>query len=141
MFHALAAAALAIVLHDPQAIYDISFQLSFVSVTAVAWRLSHWPDGLEEQSPPGRFTRAQRWIAEALVMSAAVTLATVPLTAFYFNQVSWLGLVTNLAAVPLMGGLLVPMGLLSALVQAGASGAELPFAAAIQWSLFSSPPS
>jgi competence protein ComEC len=135
MFHALAAAALAIVLHDPQAIYDISFQLSFVSVTAVAWRLSHWPDSPEEQPPSSRFTRVQRWIAEALAMSAAVTLATVPLTAFYFNQVSWLGLVTNLAAVPLMGGLLVPMGLLSALVHGGASGAELPFAAAIQWSM------
>jgi len=35
MFHALAAAALAIVLQDPQVIYDISFQLSFLSVCAV----------------------------------------------------------------------------------------------------------
>ena len=135
MFHALAAAALAIVLHDPQAIYDISFQLSFVSVSAVAWRLSLWRDDPEEQPPPGRLTPAQRWIGEALAMSAAVTLATVPLTALYFNQVSWLGLVTNLAAVPLMGGLLVPMGLLAALVQGGGSGGELPFAAVIQWSM------
>jgi competence protein ComEC len=135
MFHALGAAALAIVLHDPQAIYDISFQLSFVSVTAVAWRLSLWTDSPEEPSPAGGFTRARRWMAEALAMSAAVTLATVPLTAFYFNQVSWLGLVTNLAAVPLMGGLLVPMGLLAAVGPGGASAGGLPFAEVIQWSM------
>ena len=135
MFHALATAALAIVLHDPQAIYDISFQLSFVSVGAVAWRLSLRPDGPGEQPMPDRFTRARTWVAEALSMSAAVTLVTLPLTALYFNQVSWLGLVTNLVAVPLMGGLLVPLGLLAALVQGEASGGELPFAAAIQWSM------
>lgn len=42
LFHALSAAALVILLHDPQALFDISFQLSFVSVLAIAgwlaWR-------------------------------------------------------------------------------------------------------
>jgi competence protein ComEC len=69
---------------------------------------------------------------EALAMSALVTVTTIPLVAFYFNQVPWLGLLTNLAAVPVMGGVLVPMGLFAAL---GAAEEGLPFTAAVQWSI------
>jgi len=47
-------------------------------------------------------------------MSGVVTVATLPLVALYFNQVPWLGVVTNLLAVPFTGALLVPIGLLSA---------------------------
>jgi competence protein ComEC len=135
MFHALAAAALAIVLHDPRAIYDISFQLSFLSVCAVAWQLSRSRDVPDEEDliPRSRLSRLKRWGVEALTMSALVTMATIPLVAFYFNQVSWLGLLSNLVAVPLMGGVLVPLGLLSALGHT--DGAGLPFASAIQWSM------
>jgi competence protein ComEC len=134
MFHALAAAALAIVLHDPQAIYDISFQLSFLSVGAVAWRLSKAVTP-EDPAPPSRSLRAGRWIVDALAMSAIVTMTTLPLVAFYFNQVSWLGLATNLAAVPVMGGLLVPIGLVAALSQGWTPESGLPFAAVLQWSM------
>jgi competence protein ComEC len=135
MFHALGAAAVAIVLHDPQAIYDISFQLSFLSVCAVAWRLSQPSIQEEDSRPPSRFAQAGLWGAEALAMSALVTVTTVPLVALYFNQVSWLGLVTNLAAVPLMGGVLVPLGLVAAVGHLGTQGIELPFTAMIQWSM------
>jgi competence protein ComEC len=68
-------------------------------------------------------------------MSALVTAATMPLVAFYFNQVSWLGLFTNLVAVPLMGGVLVPMGLLAAFGHAYGEGGGLPFPSAIQWAM------
>jgi competence protein ComEC len=40
LFHALSAAAVVILLHDPQALFDISFQLSFLSVIAMAGWLS-----------------------------------------------------------------------------------------------------
>ena len=137
MFHALSVAAVGILLHDPRAIYDISFQLSFLSVCAIAWWLC-WSavmpnDRTEDAS--SRLSRVARWGTEAFVMSAVVTLTTVPLVAFYFNQLPWLGLVTNLLAVPIMGGLLVPMGLLSALWQSALGTEDLPFAGAIQWSI------
>jgi competence protein ComEC len=136
IFHALAAAALAIVLHDPQVIYDISFQLSFLSVCAVAWQLSR-PREISDQDRESstRWFKAWQWMGEALAMSTIVTVTTIPLVALYFNQVSWMGLLTNVMAVPLMGGLLVPMGLLAALGQARAPGEGLPFATAIQWSM------
>lgn len=136
MFHALAAAALVIVLHDPQAIYDISFQLSFLSVCAVAWRLSRTSMVQhEEATPPSIPWRARQWAVDALALSALVTVTTIPLVALYFNQVSWLGFVTNLAAVPLMGGVLVPLGLMAALGHGSGADAGLPFSSVVQWSM------
>ncbi|HEU4501628.1 MAG TPA: DNA internalization-related competence protein ComEC/Rec2 [Nitrospira sp.] len=136
MFHALSAAALIIVAHDPQAIYDISFQLSFLSVSAVAWWLAK-TQGAEDHNAPPRSKRALigQWISDALLMSAVVTVVTIPLVALYFNQFPWLGLLTNLAAVPLMGGILVPMGLAAVLWQGVFGGGHLPLAEVIQWSM------
>jgi competence protein ComEC len=137
MFHALSVAAMAILLHDPQAIYDISFQLSFLSVCAIAWWLS-WSALTQDDRTtvtPSRLSRIMQWVGNAFVMSAVVTLTTLPLVALYFNQLPWLGVFTNLMAVPIMGGLLVPMGLVSALWQIVVGTDSLPLAGAIQWSL------
>ncbi len=136
MFHALAAAALTILLHDPQAIYDISFQLSFLSVCAVAWRLTRSSEDSDRTAQSSSaLSRGKEWVREALVMSGVVTLTTIPLVMYYFNQLPWLGLVTNLVAVPVMGGLLVPIGLIAALWHSGFGGDGLPFAGVIQWSM------
>ena len=51
LFHALSAAAVVILLHDPQALFDISFQLSFLSVIAMAGWLS-WPAAVETEELP-----------------------------------------------------------------------------------------
>ncbi|SLM49734.1 putative Competence protein ComEC/Rec2 related protein [Nitrospira japonica] len=133
VFHALAFAALLIVLHDPQTIYDISFQLSFLSVLAIAW----WLGWVESEEPPVEADRTPiraglRWGRDAVVMSAVVTIVTFPLVAFYFNQFPWLGVVTNLVAVPVMGFVLVPIGLVSAVGYLLMGGTELPLASILQ---------
>ena len=56
-----------------------------------------------------------RYGRDALFISGGVTLATLPLVALYFYQVPWLGIVTNLLAIPFTGLVLVPVGLLAAL--------------------------
>ncbi|BFU97145.1 MAG: putative Competence protein ComEC/Rec2 related protein [Nitrospira sp.] len=134
IFHALALAALLIVLHDPQTVYDISFQLSFLSVLAIAWWLT-WAgsDDLTAEADPTPIRAGLRWGRAAVVMSAVVTLVTLPLVAFYFNQLPWLGIVTNLVAVPLMGFVLVPIGLAAAIGHLLVNGSELPLAAVLQW--------
>ena len=124
MFHALSAAALIIVAHDPQAIYDISFQLSFLSVSAVAWWLAKTEGaGDHNESLRSKPALIGRWIGDAVLMSAVVTVVTLPLVALYFNQFPWVGLLTNLAAVPVMGDLLVPMGLAAVVWQGLVGGA------------------
>lgn len=116
LYHALALAALVIVLHDPRAVFDISFQLSFVSVLVIVHVLTlvqSWDEHTTEERAgvPGAVVRYAR---DALLISAAVTVATLPLVALYFNQIPWMGLGTNLLAIPVTGALLVPVGLLSA---------------------------
>ena len=68
-------------------------------------------------------------------MSGVVTLVTVPLVAHYFNQLPWLGLFTNVVAVPVMGILLVPIGLASGVWQIVVGGSVLPLASLNQWLL------
>jgi competence protein ComEC len=137
LFHALSAAAVGILLHDPQALFDISFQLSFLSVIAIAGWLS-WPTvaDVEELSRESAFLRTcVRWGRESVVMSGVVTLVTVPLVAYYFNQLPWLGLFTNVVAVPVMGILLVPIGLSAGIWQIVVGGTMLPLASMNQWLL------
>jgi competence protein ComEC len=137
LFHALSAAALGILLHDPQALFDISFQLSFLSVIAIAGWLS-WPVASEVGEMPNEpsFLRTSvRWGRDSMVMSGVVTLVTIPLVAYYFNQLPWLGLFTNVVAVPVMGILLVPIGLASGIWQIMIGGTVLPLASLNQWFL------
>ncbi len=115
--HMMAVALLAIVLHDPRAIFDISFQLSFLSVLVMINMivvLNIWIEE-EQHTDRGLADNLVSHSLKALLMSGAVTLATFPMVAFYFNQVPWMGVVTNLVAVPFTGIILVPLGLLSAL--------------------------
>ncbi|MBI3603195.1 MAG: ComEC/Rec2 family competence protein, partial [Nitrospirae bacterium] len=113
----LAAAALLILVHDPRAWFDISFQLSYGSVLAIALVLRRLNQG--DESPrdlPGDrpdviVERIWVWLRLYGGMTGSVTLATVPLVAYHFNQIAWLGLVANLVVVPLAGLVLVPLGL------------------------------
>ncbi|MBY0249055.1 MAG: DNA internalization-related competence protein ComEC/Rec2 [Nitrospiraceae bacterium] len=114
--HAMAAAALIILLHDPRALFDISFQLSFLSVLMII-RTVQWLGAWDEDIVSAGQTKAQtvaRYGRDAFVISGAVTWATLPVVAVYFNQVPWMGIVTNLFAVPFTGILLVPLGLFAA---------------------------
>ncbi|MEC4889968.1 MAG: DNA internalization-related competence protein ComEC/Rec2 [Nitrospira sp.] len=114
--HALAGAAVVIVLHDPRAIGDISFQLSFLSVLAIVW-VADWHasrSAEEDQQEATRWKRYRRAAHEAMILSLAVTIVTTPLVAWYFNQIPWAGVLTNMIAVPVTGFVVVPLGLLTA---------------------------
>ena len=137
LFHALSAAAVGILLHDPQALFDISFQLSFLSVIAIAGWLS-WPVVAETEERPNdaSFLRSSvQWGRDSMVMSGVVTLVTIPLVAYYFNQLPWLGLFTNVVAVPVTGILLVPIGLAAGIWQIVIGGTVLPLASLNLWFL------
>ncbi len=56
---------------------------------------------------------AWKRLALFLLVSAAAILGTLPITLYYFNQTSLIGLFTNCLFVPLVGFLVVPLGLLA----------------------------
>ena len=134
---ALATAALLILIHDPQALFDISFQLSYSSVLAIAL-VMRWNAPLPaDKPPPDRRTcrRAVGWLRQYGWVTAGVTLATLPLVAYHFNQIAWLGLIGNLLVVPLAGMVLVPLSLGSAVWMLVTGDAGLPGGSVLQ-SLF-----
>ena len=115
--HAMAVALLMILLHDPRAIFDISFQLSFLSVLAMVRVIGSTTSSNGDPAvDQGQLrSRLMSHAHNALLVSVAVTVATLPMVAFYFNQVPWMGILTNFIAVPFTGMILVPLGLLVAL--------------------------
>ena len=114
LMHALALAALVILIGNPQAIFDISFQLSFLSVMVIGYVVSLWN---ELQFKAGtRFQKIRNSALLLIIISLSTALATGPLAAYYFNQISFAGLVSNLVIVPFAGMVVVPLGLFSGIL-------------------------
>ncbi len=116
LWHAMASALLVIVLHDPRAIFDMSFQLSFLSTCVIVYMIVRLNRCEDKDADPRETLQIPmiRYGLHAFLTSGAITLVTFPIVAFYFNQFPWLGIVTNVVAVPLTGFMLVPLGLFTA---------------------------
>jgi competence protein ComEC len=106
----LAAAALVILAVNPPSLFDVSFQLSFAAVFSILYVLTNLPCIPELKNPP---LRGLKRLVLFLLISTSATLGTLPITLYYFNQVSLIGPITNCIMVPLVGFLVVPLGLLA----------------------------
>ncbi len=100
----LAAAVVVVLALDPNAGSDVGAWLSVAATWGTGWALRQLP-------APGRRQPA----VSLLTASLGATLATAPITAFAFGTVAPIGLLTNLAAVPLAGvavpGIFASLGL------------------------------
>jgi len=90
-------AAAAILFTAPETLFDLSFQLSFLAI----WGLVVLAPVL--CAPFGRVPGVAGWFLLLLAASAAAILATLVPVAYYFQRVSFIGLLANLIIVPLMG--------------------------------------
>jgi competence protein ComEC len=118
----LALAAAAVALAQPGAPLEIGFQLSFASVLALALGVRRW---VPAPASWGARLRA------TVVVSVSALAGTAPLTALHFQQVSPMSLLANPLVVPLLGSLVVVLGLAGACVEPVSSGAaRLLFACA-----------
>ncbi len=97
----LAVAAIVILLIWPSALFDLSFQLSFLATYAI---IAGYPR-LKELLPE-RLSRSEkwwaRWLRDGLLISIAAQLGTLPVIAGTFYQVSWLSAAANLFVGPLV---------------------------------------
>jgi competence protein ComEC len=113
LYDALFVAAFLILVLTPAALFDISFQLSFLSVLAILYliprftdcllALKIWPEKAPEAGPSRWKKKALAYLGASLLTSAAAILGTGPLVVFYFNRISLVGFLSNLFLVPLMG--------------------------------------
>jgi len=109
LINTLAVAALAIVVVDPPTLFSISFQLSFAAVFFIVYGIAKvMPSRAGQGSILAR-------IATLFMVSVFATLGTLPVVMHYFNQVSLVGVVVNVIAVPMVGFIVVPVGLVSVL--------------------------
>lgn len=98
----LAAAALVILAVRPNDLFSVSFQLSFAAMAAILLTAMPMKQSLRLwrlQRPAMR--RATEYVADIAVVSLAAQLGVLPLTMYYFGQMSNYFLLTNLLALPL----------------------------------------
>lgn len=90
----LAATACICLWVDPLSLFSVSFQFSFAAVLGILlfgrymnsiWRVRH---------------KLQRFVRDLFTISIAATIGTLPVTLFYFGQVSRYFLLTNLVILP-----------------------------------------
>ncbi|WCM89727.1 DNA internalization-related competence protein ComEC/Rec2 [Acidovorax sp. NCPPB 3576] len=126
--HVWLLACAVVVLADPWALLQAGFWLSFVAV-AVLFATDSIAKEADRSRASGRLVSMLReqWV---------VTLALTPLTLLLFGQVSIVGLLANLVAIPWITLLVTPLalgGTLWAPLWTAAAWCVLPFAGLLQW--------
>ncbi len=119
----LAWAALIVLVISPQALISASFQMSFAAVTALvafyekfAGRLNRFLNG-EEVSLGGRVLRGiWAYFLGVIIADLVASLATLPFAIYHFNRVALYTSLTNMAAGPLIGFVIMPFVLISLLL-------------------------
>ncbi len=136
LLHALAWSASILLLWRPVLLWDVGFQLSFAATTALALAFSK-EDAPLHFAKPTRGRRIRRGVVALCRASFWATLATYPISLYHFGEVSWIGLASNLLAVPFTTMVLLPTalgGLALLALWPGAGQALLEFAVALaQW--------
>ena len=106
----VALAALCVMLGDPWSVQSVGAWLSVAAVAAVIWA--------------ARATERSPTLVRLLAPAGAATLLTAPITAYAFGTVAPIGVLANLAAIPLAGlavpGLMVALLVSSSWLAAGA---------------------
>ncbi len=118
-FRTLAVAALIVLVMAPEALVHPSFQMSFAATLGLVAlvqigmpRLFATPDS----SLAGRMALwGGRELIVLLLASLVAGLATTPYAAFHFHRVTPYGVLANLAAMPVVSVVVMPMGLLGLL--------------------------
>jgi competence protein ComEC len=118
VFASLTLAALLIALVWPGVVADISFQLSFLAVLFIVWGMRKFHEWLAPERRD-ELPQERSWLAARLrqasmhlMVPLLATLGTGPLIAHYFGHLSLAGFVANPLVVPLVGFIVVPLGLI-----------------------------
>ncbi len=106
----IALSASAILMWQPTALGDVGFQMSFAATTALVFIYGKFSlNGL-------RMNAVLKWILILGMTSFIAGLATAPFSAFHFHNAPKYGLLANLLAVPVMTFVVMPAGILAAIL-------------------------
>lgn len=134
--HALALAAMAVLLLQPEAVTEPGFQMSFAATAALVALAEIWPRPVREIDVPWPIRAVQAavsWTLVSVAVSFVAGLATGPFAIQHFNRVSTWGLFANLAVAPISSFVMMPgLALGAALTRFGLGQAPLEVAG---WSI------
>ncbi len=131
----LALACIIICIALPGSSADVGFELSFASVLTIILGMRRYAAWLECRRADragiatSQVEQAWEWALGYIAVSFWAMLGVAPLTAFYFNQFSIVGLIANAVVVPIMG----IGGTVIGLAAAAMSFVWMPAAIAMLW--------
>lgn len=96
LLHAMAFAALIILISDSNQLFDVGFQLSFMAVFGIYWL----NQPILKHLPPAN-TFAKKVLFNTLSISMAAQISTLPAVIYYFHQFSLISIAANLVIIPL----------------------------------------
>jgi competence protein ComEC len=108
----VAIAALLVVVTDPSSVFGPSFQLSFSAVVALVGAYESLPRRRERRGVLGH---VGAHFGGVIVTSVVAGVATLLFSIYHFQQTSPLGVLGNLAALPLVGFIMMPAALVGVL--------------------------
>jgi competence protein ComEC len=135
-------AALLIALVWPGVIADISFQLSFLAVFSIAWgmrqvfRAVAAPEKDQLPQERSRIRPKLRSVGMHLAVPLLATIGTGPMIAHYFGHLSLAGFVSNPVVVPLVGFVVVPLGLAISFISLASPELVTPIVSVTEWLLW-----
>ena len=116
LLNSLLLAGFLILSFHPEALFSASFQLSFIGVIALVWILPMLPVVRILQPQDGQDQRLRRLgyrLYQFICASLILSLFTAPVVLYHFHRLTPVGMITNLFAVPLVGFVVLPAGLLA----------------------------
>lgn len=97
IYNSLAASAILLILINPQNLFNIGFQLSYLAIIGI---VSIYP--MLKNHMPAK-TKIISKFNDLIAVSIAAQIATAPISLFYFNQFPNYFILTNIVAVPVSG--------------------------------------
>jgi competence protein ComEC len=122
VWSSLSLAALIILTLNGDALFTISFQLSFVAVAGILWlaplifsRIAKFKKDKEFVNKGKILHSIFTYTLGLIAVTTAATIMTMPLIAHHFHRFSTVSLPANLTVVPIIGLWVIPLGLLSSI--------------------------
>lgn len=101
IYNILAVSMLIILLCNPNFLFDVGFQLSYIAVFSIIWLQPFY-----SAFKPSRF-KLVNYFVDLLTISFAAQIGVLPLSLYYFHQVPLLFFLANLVVIPLSSFVLI----------------------------------
>jgi competence protein ComEC len=122
--NSLSIAAMIILTHRPETLFELSFALSFIAVFSIGYFLENRPRTTEEQNAgsysPSARTGGVKWIflkvKTGLLLTTAAVFGTAPLSIAVFHQFPMIAPLANLIVTPLVCFVILPLAFVSGFI-------------------------